>query len=308
MNVKSFFVGMGAVAVSLLGLGGCAADSSPPDDVEQNEDALVGRSTAEICGAVETRWGDGWETADATGEKRVSVTNAVSCANRSYWLTRYRPAAVHAKFYLHRGICLANPASHFAMREEQAQFYCAFSLHLRMCNTQGLYALKAIPDSATRRARENAIFAECLALSGELDELREGLRLRGKTDAEVSTIVRRLYDEYKVVPGVRVAPAIVNPDRARHALLERVLRTSFYGVTVPIEVLEGAFSDLFLLQEGAEHESQLELISYYRSHLTSAGGKNLLDTTDLPICGNGRVEPGEQCDGDGACSALCTTR
>lgn len=269
-----------------------------------------GRTTAEICGAVEPRWGDRWELDDTTGNKQAHVTDAMACANRRYWSTRFNKVAVHHKFYLHKWICEQNPASHYAMVDDQRAFYCSISLHLRMCNTQGLYTIKNVPDSLPRRDRENEIFSACLQLSGELDHFRTALQLEGLSDDEVAAVVERLYDDYKVQPGLRVAPSVVNPDREAHELFERLARISYYGLTVPMELLESSFSLLFLSLNPFEHESQIQLILFYRRTLKNWGGVDLLDIDDLPTCGDGWLEPGEQCDdgntqsGDG-CASYC---
>lgn len=274
-------------------------------------DGLVwGRTTAEFCDAVDPRWGETWELEDTDGTKQTHVTDAMACANRRFWLSRYRPVGVHHKFYLHRQICESNPASHYAMEADQRRFYCSISLHLRMCNTQGLYALRDIPDSLPRRERENEIFSACLELSGELEYFRTALRMDGYSDDEVASVVEALYDEYKVEPGVRVAPAIVNPDRASRSVFERLARISYYGLTVPLELIESSFSNMFLSLDPSERESQIELILYYRANLENWHGQNLLDVDGMPICGNGALEPGEECDdgntasGDG-CTSYC---
>ncbi len=265
----------------LVGCAAPAADASEDGPSETEESALLGRSTREICDGVDPRWGDRWELSDSTGRKQDHVTDAFACANRQFWATRYTPAGVHSKFYVHRAICTQNPASHYAMHEKQALFYCSLSLHLRMCNTQGLYALKDIPDGEPRRAREREIFHECLVMSGELPFFRSGLKMHGASDATVMETVERLYNAYKVRPGVRVAPASVNPERAERALLERLVRVSYYGITVPIELLENAFSQVFFALDPWERESQIELIARYRSRLLDVNGRNLLDTRDL---------------------------
>jgi hypothetical protein len=276
---SSSFVG----AVAVFATASCGSAGGEEDAAQGDESALVGRTTAEICGAVEPKWGARWDGADATGAKQTHATDAFACANRLYWATRFNRVGVHQKFYLHKAICESNPASHFAMQDDQREFYCSLSLHFRMCNTQGLYALKSIPDGEARRARERAVFSVCLRESGELAHFRTALRMNGAPDAVVTDTVERLYDQYKVRPGVRIAPASVNPDRARHALLEGIVRAGFYGITVPIELLESGFADAFLTLDEAEHQSQLKLISEYRKALTNAGGRNLLDVSDLPV-------------------------
>lgn len=293
---------------------GCApqepAEAPVDESCEGKCDWVPGRTTAEFCGAVEPRWGDRWELPDTSGEKQVHATDAMACANRLFWSTRYHPIAVHNKFYLHKRICTANPASHYAMNDAQREFYCSISLHFRMCNTQGLYAIKNVPDSLPRRARENAIFGACLQLTGELDHFRSALQMDGATDEEVAAAMGGLYDAYKVTPGLRVPPAVVNPDRAARSLFERLRRISYYGLTVPLELLETSFSNLFLSIDPNTHESQIERILFYRKQLSSWQGKDLLDVSDLPTCGDGRLEPGEQCDdgntasGDG-CTSYC---
>jgi cysteine-rich repeat protein len=307
-----------AVLISFALFAGCApAELAPIDEQDELAEcegkcdgALVGRTTAEFCDAVDARWGDDWELEDTGGTKQSHVTDAMACANRRFWLTRYRPFAVHHKFYLHRQICESNPASHYAMEEDQRRFYCSISLHLRMCNTQGLYALRDIPDSLPRREREDEIFSACLELSGELEHFRTALRMDGRSDEDVASVVSALYHEYKVEPGVRVAPAIVNPDRASRSLFERLTRISYYGLTVPLELLESSFSNTFLSLDPSERESQIELILYYRASLENWHGQDLLDMQGMPICGNGELEPGEECDdanttsGDG-CASYC---
>jgi cysteine-rich repeat protein len=253
------------------------------------DDLLGRRTTAEICGAVDPRWGDEWELADTTGEKQTHATDAMACANRLFWSTRLTPVGVHNRFYLHKWICTTNPASHYAMNDKQREFYCSLSLHLRMCNTQGLYAIARVPDSLPRRERERQIFSLCLQLSGELEHFQTALQM----DGDASGAVERLYDDYKVQPGLRVAPAVVNPDRAAKLLFERLARISFYGLTVPLELLESSFSNTFLSLDPREHESQIQLILFYRSELTKRG---LLDVSAMPTCGDGRLEVGEQCD------------
>ena len=54
-------------------------------------------------------------------------------------------------------------------------------------------------------------------------------RAAADDDAKVVEVVERLYDEYKVEPGVRVAPAVVNAERREHQLLEKLVRSSYYG-------------------------------------------------------------------------------
>jgi cysteine-rich repeat protein len=299
------------VFVSLLAA--CATDSSEVDADPvacegKCDDAFGRRTTAEICGAVDPRWGDDWSLPDTTGDKQANATDAMACANRLFWASRYRPFAVHHKFYLHKWICETNPASHYAMNDEQREFYCSLSLHFRMCNTQGLYAIANVPDSLPRRERENAIFSKCLTMSGELPYFRDALQMDGASDTATHGAVARLYDDYKVQPGLRVAPPVVNPDRAAVLLFERLARISFYGLTVPLELLESTFSNLFLTLDPLEHESQIRLILYFRSELVTA---NLLDVSGMPTCGDGRLEPGEQCD-DGntssndGCTSYCT--
>jgi hypothetical protein len=278
MRTSSTSFAFVALLLGLASLGlACAAPSEREGDgadlTETDESALLGRSTREICDAVPANVG--------ANASREEASDAFACANRLYWSTRYTPGGVHSKFYLHRAICTSNPASHYAMHEKQALFYCSLSLHFRMCNTQGLYALKDVPDSEPRRERERAIFHECLQVSGELPWFRSGLKMDGASDAAVTDVVERLYDAYKVRAGVRVAPASVNPERAEHALLERLVRVSYYGVTVPIELLETAFSQVFFALDPWERESQIALISMYRRHLMNVDGRNLLDATDL---------------------------
>ena len=303
-----------SVAIVLVVMASCATSDESEDAIACEDgkcDAAGPRTTAQTCDAVEKRWGDRWELTDATGEKQTHATDAMACANRLFWSTRLTPIGVHNRFYLHKWICTSNPASHYAMNDKQRQFYCSISLHFRMCNTQGLYAIKDVPDSLPRRERENQIFAACLALSGELPYFRTALKMNAASDADVRAAAARLYDDYKVQPGLRVAPPVVNPDREDSLLFERLARISFYGLTVPLELLESSFANLFLSLDPSEHESQIELILFYRSQLQNWNGKNLLDVVGLPTCGDGHLEPGEQCDdgntisGD-SCTSYCS--
>ena len=103
---------------------------------------------------------------------------------------------------------------------------------------------------------------------------------------------------------------MVNPDREAKLLFERLARISFYGLTVPLELIESTFSNLFLTLDPREHESQIQLILFYRSSLQRWNGVDLLDVSTMPTCGDGRLEPGEQCD-DGntsshdGCASYC---
>lgn len=277
-----------AISIALL-LTACATEAEPESEDADGaacegkcDDVFGRRTTAEICDAVDPRWGDTWEQ-PGDADKQLHATDAMACANRLYWSTRYRPVAVHNKFYLHKWICTTNPASHYAMNDEQRELYCSLSLHFRMCNTQGLYAIANIPDSPARKARENAIFDACLSLSGELPYFRTALQMEGASDAVAHATAARLYDDYKVQPGLRVAPPSVNPDRAALLLFERLARISFYGLTVPLELIESTFSNLFLTLDPREHESQIQLILFYRSSLQRWNGVNLLDVADLPV-------------------------
>jgi len=290
----------------------CATTSSEEDPAacDGKCDGVFGPTTAQICAAVDKSWGESWELADTTGKKEASATNAMACANRLFWSTSLTPLGVHQRFNLHKWICTSNPASHYAMNDDQREFYCSISLHFRMCNTQGLYAIKDVPDSLPRREREREIFSACLSLSGELPYFRTALKMENASDADVRRATEHLYDDYKVQPGLRVPPPIVNPDRAALLLFERLARIAYYGLTVPLELLESSFSNLFLALDPRDHESQIRLILYYRSQLQSWNGANLLDVTSMPTCADGNLEPGEQCDdgntssGDG-CTSYC---
>src|SRR5687767_240668 len=85
---------------------GCAVEPSADEPSDTDESALLGRSTRQICDAVDGRWG----SSGSSGENLENATDAFACANRQFWSTRYTPAGVHQKFYVHRAICTMNPA------------------------------------------------------------------------------------------------------------------------------------------------------------------------------------------------------
>lgn len=212
-------------------------------------------------------------------ETREEIITAIGCATQLFWQTNFDEEAAQRKYLLHRAICLDNPASHFAMRAGQRDFYCNLSLHFRMCNTQGLYALRPIIDSPARRERENEIFAACLSLSNEIEYFAQALHSASLEEAAVN--MQAYYNQYKVELGVRVAPISVNPVRRAFWPLEKVVRTLFYSVAIPIEQLESLFSNKWHRLTPAERMSELKEIVRFNKALKNWNGKDLLDVSDL---------------------------
>lgn len=238
-----------------------------------------------ICDQVNARWGESWETqptsASEQEQKLRDVSTAIACANVLYWNDRLDDFATGRKYLLHREICRDNPASHLAMSENQRDFYCNFSLHFRMCSTQGLYALKEIPDSVPRRVRDAEIFNACIGLSNELPYLKRALHLESLSDEQATAIIGKLYRDYKVKLGVRVPPASRNPVRWFLRPIEILVRTLFYAAAVPLEMVESFFSSTWHSTSPDEVESEAGEILRYRESLHDYDGKDLLDVSAL---------------------------